>query len=136
MKSSFGNYVVQKALMLSSGFIKVKLINNIKKNIDKFNDIKMVIKWETVIANSTANKLKLVKNYDGYCSGDSVKSNDSMSSYNSKNTNISSSVQRNTFSGKMYPSSGGNSPNISETFYYPIRYPSDDVIYKNLKNFK
>ena len=34
MKNSFGNYVVQKALKLCNGFLKVKLTNNIKKNID------------------------------------------------------------------------------------------------------
>lgn len=49
MKNNYGNYVVQKALRLSSGHMKGKLISTILKNIDKIGDKKLMIKWQGII---------------------------------------------------------------------------------------
>ena len=59
MKNPFGNYVVQKALKLSSGYYKGKLTGIIKKHIEKLNDRKLINKWKEILANVTGNKLSL-----------------------------------------------------------------------------
>jgi len=52
MKSSHGNYVVQKALKLSNGHYKVKITNNNKKCLDKLTDNKNFInKWTNILEN-------------------------------------------------------------------------------------
>ena len=52
MKNNYGNYVIQKALKLSSGDIKEKLINNIIKIIDKLEDKKIINRWKMIISSS------------------------------------------------------------------------------------
>jgi len=47
--NNYGNYVVQKALKLSSKKDKIDLIKNITKNIDKIKDKKLNQKWKTII---------------------------------------------------------------------------------------
>lgn len=60
MKNPFGNYVVQKALKLSSGYYKGKLTGIIKKHIEKLNDRKLINKWKEILGNvTTGNKLSL-----------------------------------------------------------------------------
>jgi len=54
MKNIYGNYVIQKALKLSSDKTKEKLIKNIMKNIHKFDDNKIVNKWKMIIASSSS----------------------------------------------------------------------------------
>lgn len=49
MKNNYGNYVVQKALKLSKGNYKTKLINSILKNIQKIGDKKIILKWKTIV---------------------------------------------------------------------------------------
>ena len=51
MKDNYGNYVVQKALKISKGEIKVKLAMNVGKNISQLNDKKLIAKWKRLIAN-------------------------------------------------------------------------------------
>ena len=51
MRDNYGNYVVQKALKISKGEIKVKLAMNVGKNISQFNDKKLIAKWKRLIAN-------------------------------------------------------------------------------------
>ena len=142
MKNSFGNYVVQKALKLSNGFLKVKLINNIKKNIEKINDKKLIDKWKSIIANSTTTNLlfqnKQTYGSPGYTSP--VESNSPNSSFNSYNSfNSQGSFQQpfiihpNLIMGpvqnRFYSKIGTNSPTC------PNNMPmSRDFIYKfNLK---
>lgn len=49
MMNNFGNYVVQKALKVSSKNDKILLIQNIYKNIDKIRDRKLNQKWKSII---------------------------------------------------------------------------------------
>ena len=52
MRNNFGNYVVQKAVKLSSGKSKERLIKEIMKNIHKLEDKKIISKWKTIIFSS------------------------------------------------------------------------------------
>lgn len=49
MKNNYGNYVVQKALKLSTGMAKKNLINHIIRNLEKIGDRKLTMKWKTII---------------------------------------------------------------------------------------
>lgn len=49
MKNNYGNFVVQKALKLSSGQNKLKLISCIVKNIEKIGDRKIILKWKSIV---------------------------------------------------------------------------------------
>ena len=50
MKSNFGNYVIQKAIKLSKGESKNKLIFNAAKDVNKLNDAKLIIKWKSILS--------------------------------------------------------------------------------------
>jgi hypothetical protein len=50
MKSNYGNYVVQKAIKLSRGESKNKLIFNCAKDVNKLNDCKLIIKWKSILS--------------------------------------------------------------------------------------
>ena len=52
IKNNFGNYVIQKAVKLSSGKIQEKLIKEILKNLDKLEDKKIINKWKMIISNT------------------------------------------------------------------------------------
>jgi len=49
MVNSYGNYVVQKALKLSSKNDKISLISNIYKNIQKIKDKRLYLKWKLIV---------------------------------------------------------------------------------------
>lgn len=49
MKNNYGNYVVQKALKISIGPLKFKLIISILKNIEKVGDKKLMAKWKNIV---------------------------------------------------------------------------------------
>lgn len=51
MKNNYGNYVVQKALKISTGSHKNKLIISILKNIEKIGDKKLIGKWKNIVIN-------------------------------------------------------------------------------------
>ena len=51
MKNNYGNYVVQKALKISTGSLKNKLIISILKNIEKIGDKKLIGKWKNIVIN-------------------------------------------------------------------------------------
>ena len=107
MKNSFGNYVVQKALKLCTGFLKVKLTNNIKKNIEKINDKKLVSKWKSILTTSTTNVLSFNNNQgfgtQSHSSGyDTNSPNNSFNTYNSYNS-FGSYVGTNNISPTMSP---------------------------------
>ena len=53
IKNSYGNFVLQKSFKLSNGRSRIKLINSIKKNIEKLNDQKLINKWKTLILSSS-----------------------------------------------------------------------------------
>jgi hypothetical protein len=133
MKNSFGNYVVQKALKLSSGHLKAKLTNNIKKNMEKLTDPKLVNKWQSIVNNYAKANLTLynkVGNFsDSYSSNTLNNSVGSMgssnsfhsigqptmpnsarfSNYNNNNNNNNMFLQQPNMH-RVYPRSGGTSP--------------------------
>lgn len=51
MKNNYGNYVIQKALKLSTGLAKTSLINAILKNLDKIGEVKLTLKWQSIVEN-------------------------------------------------------------------------------------
>ena len=50
MRSNYGNYVIQKAIKLSKGENKKKLIFNSAKDINKLNDAKLITKWKSILS--------------------------------------------------------------------------------------
>ena len=52
MRNNYGNYVVQKAVKLSSGKNQERLIKDIMKNIYKIEDKKIIGKWKMIISSS------------------------------------------------------------------------------------
>ena len=52
MKSSFGNYVVQKALEVASVQNKKKLVETILFHIEKLNEKKLMNKWKKIVNDS------------------------------------------------------------------------------------
>ncbi len=55
MKNNFGNFVIQKALKLSSGENKRKLVIEVSRNIYKLNDKKLIVKWRELIMQDLEN---------------------------------------------------------------------------------
>ena len=53
LTNSFGNFVLQTAIKLSKGKNKIRIVNYIKKNLDKINDKKIVKKWKEIISLSS-----------------------------------------------------------------------------------
>ncbi|MCQ2816798.1 MAG: hypothetical protein MJ252_05980 [archaeon] len=56
MKDSFGNYVIQKALKLSKGEEKENLMEQMKFNLCRLPNKKMISKWNSIIDNLKENK--------------------------------------------------------------------------------
>ena len=50
MRSNYGNYVIQKAIKLSKGENKQKLVFNAAKEINKLNDAKLILKWKSILS--------------------------------------------------------------------------------------
>lgn len=49
MKNNYGNYVVQKALKVSTGENKLKLVTSILRYIDRLGDKKLILKWRSIV---------------------------------------------------------------------------------------
>lgn len=49
MKNNFGNYVIQKALKISRGDSKIKLIDIAYKNIEKIGEKRIMERWREII---------------------------------------------------------------------------------------
>ena len=49
MKNNYGNYVIQKALKLSSGKYKKLLVMNVQNNINKLKEKKLILKWHSIL---------------------------------------------------------------------------------------
>lgn len=92
MKNQYGNYVVRKALSLSTGPIKSKLMHHLKKNLEKLTDNKLITKWQTIINQFTNNSLRVQNNSHQASFGDSFNSSGLNSSFNSNNSYIYQSV--------------------------------------------
>lgn len=50
IKNKYGNYVIQKAVKLSVGLTKERLLDEISKNINKLKDKKIISKWKAIIS--------------------------------------------------------------------------------------
>ena len=50
MKNNYGNYVIQKALKISTDKNKQILADNVNKNIYKLNDKKLISKWKNIVS--------------------------------------------------------------------------------------
>ena len=50
IKNKYGNYVIQKAVKLSSGILKERIIGEINKIINKLEDKKIINKWKAIIS--------------------------------------------------------------------------------------
>ena len=104
MKSSFGNYVVQKALKVSNLENKNKLIDAITKNIEKLNDKKLVTKWKQIIFEASGKRIILQnENFKQNNMSHNVSPN---TSFNSANSNVSNNSRN---SGKPNKNYGINS---------------------------
>jgi hypothetical protein len=52
MKSIYGNYVIQKALKISSGDYKKMLLEAVSKSIDRLGEKKIIEKWKNIVRNA------------------------------------------------------------------------------------
>ena len=115
IKNSFGNFVLQKALKLSSGRRKTKLTNSIKKSLDKLSDKKLIKKWKTILSSSSHLNLNLENNINQnnsfFSSGDHISSSpiSERGNNNSSFTNTFFSQKDNFFRNMHTPR---NSPMI------------------------
>ena len=50
MRSNYGNYVIQKAIKLSTGENRQKLIFSAAKDINKLNLPKLIVKWKSILS--------------------------------------------------------------------------------------
>ena len=53
IKNKYGNFVVQKAVKLSSGNIRDRIIGEISKNLNKLRDKKIINKWKAIISSKS-----------------------------------------------------------------------------------
>ena len=49
MKNNYGNYVIQKALKISTGENEKRLVNEVINNLYTLNDKKLIEKWKNII---------------------------------------------------------------------------------------
>ena len=61
MQNNYGNYVIQKAIKLSSGISQEKLLKDIINNIYKLEDRKVINKWKLIISSKTSNSINEYK---------------------------------------------------------------------------
>ena len=93
MKSSFGNYVVQKALKVSNEENKNKLVETILNNIEKLNERKLIDKWKKIVSNSKGICLSPCEEYNYNNNSINLSPNNSFGSYNSNCSNRSFNIK-------------------------------------------
>jgi hypothetical protein len=101
MKNNYGNYVVQKALKLSQGNFKGRLVSSILKNIEKIGDRKLVLKWKSIVyshINSNDNSNSNSYSEGGVC-------NDK---YNNNLNHTWNNNEMNMMNNSMYSNNGDN----------------------------
>lgn len=64
MQNSFGNYVVQTALELSEGEVRIALTDSVAKSISSIQDKKIRSKWAQLLFNNVKNDTELVEKYN------------------------------------------------------------------------
>ncbi len=112
MKNSYGNYVVQKAIKMSTGNSKIIIITVISKNLDKLTDKKLINKWKTIINNSLFLNRGLDLSLSGYSSNLET-SNRSVNNNSPRMLSPNLSSPNNRFSRSMHNSPmNKNMPNL------------------------
>ena len=53
IKNKYGNYVIQKAVKLSTGILRERIIGIISKNVNKLEDRKIINKWKAIISSKS-----------------------------------------------------------------------------------
>ena len=128
LTNSFGNFVLQTAIKLSKGKNKIRIVNYIKKNLDKINDKKIVKKWKEII--SLSSHLTFQNNFPANTNSHSTlnKSYEKKKSINSEKDklNISTSSNKSNKSGYSFKSTGDVDYNytnqwaFNNSFLYPV----------------
>ena len=126
LTNSFGNFVLQTAMKLSKGKNKTRIVNYIKKNLDKINDKKIVKKWKEII--SLSSHLTFQNNFNSNSQGTLNKSYEKKNSFNSEKDklNISTSSNKSNKSGYSLKSTGDvdynytNQWTYNNSFVYPL----------------
>jgi hypothetical protein len=101
MKDQYGNYVVKKAIACTVGKLKSQIIHNVKKNIKKLTDKKLIEKWNSIVQKNVTNILTLNTNSTNI---DSDNSNNSPNSFQSMGSPTTSPLsQKSNKSGQGSP---------------------------------
>jgi len=138
IKNSYGNYVIQKALKLASGYQKGKLTGIIKKHLEKLHDKKLISKWKNILSNICGNTLTLaqpnrIKKNTNY----SNMSNDSNMSSGSLNNSVDSASGHSNYSNR---SGGSNHSYTSVNSCHSYNPSMSNFMYVNMNlnpiNFK
>ena len=107
MKNNYGNYVVQKALKLSSSNNKYKLIDIILKNLEKIGDKKLILKWKFIVqSHINANDEAAKSIFNNYNMEYKQNSEEDVATFNNNNTNNFQGFP-NTLPSKFRPNSPG-----------------------------
>lgn len=101
IKSPYGNYVIQKALKLSKGVYRKKLIGLILKDIKKLEDKKLIAKWKLIVNSIQSVNKNIIHPVNVSSSSSTIHSEASL---NSPNYNF-------------------NAPNLLSLNYNHYRYP-------------
>ncbi len=133
MKNNYGNYVIQKALKITKGEIKKKLVDTILKNIEKLGEKKIIDKWKLILMQSDTEEIvpknlikaskfvNIMDNHQEYNYDNSTIINPTNS--NQTNTNISNN-----------PSSHSNQSNQNSSLFNKNRKYSTGInsLFNNL----
>jgi len=141
MKSSYGNYVMQKALKVATGENKAKLTESIIYNIDKLNDKKLVFKWKQIASEASGKNLNFLcieilgnysQNVSPNTSFNSINSNRSNNSRNSMNNNNQNSNNI-IFNNQTQNAINNNNNHI---FHNPIQNNINNINNGNKNNYR
>jgi hypothetical protein len=131
MKNPFGNYVVQKALKLATGFHKGKLTGIIKKHLDKLRDKKLINKWKDILSSgNTLGLINMGQNFprQDFSNNFTNSSNNSINTLNTSNSPISVRSNNSCHSPNSYNNS--NSPLMNNSFNC-IQFPNTGSVMNN-----
>jgi hypothetical protein len=84
MKNNFGNFVVQKALKMSTENNMIKLLQLIHMNLEKIGDKKLITKWRSIVQNydkQLSKQRMYTENTERICTNESKPVNVNSKSY-------------------------------------------------------
>jgi hypothetical protein len=84
MKNNFGNFVVQKALKMSTENNMIKLLQLIHMNLEKIGDKKLITKWRSIVQNydkQLSKQRMYIENTERNCTNESKPLNVNPKSY-------------------------------------------------------